>query len=46
MVEVGCKIGMIRMEIHKVAVGIIPISNFGKHAVIEAENSKNRTVSL
>lgn len=41
MVEVGCKTGMRRMEIYKVAVGIIPISSCGKHAVIEAENSKN-----
>lgn len=41
MVEVGCKTGMRRMEIYKMAVGIIPISSCGKHAVIEAENSKN-----
>ena len=41
MVEVGCVTGMRRMEIYKVALGIIPISNCGKHAIIEAENSKN-----
>lgn len=41
MVEVGCVTGMRRMEIYKVALGIIPISSCGKHAIIEAENSKN-----
>lgn len=41
MVEVGCKTGMRRMEIYKLALGIIPISSCGKHAVIEAVNSKN-----